>query len=471
MMMSDTQLDATWLNEPFLEFGGGFRSEDPKIGISLGGPKSFNTPRHKSEVHLAYMGDPVVADAARNYYETTAREGVVGDSDHTGFPGCDSERTFRCQLQHDVSKVGLFTRKETIQISNTRSSKERFAALEELVKEKFALIADQDFPTNLVVICLSDELYKSCRTIDFVEKGQGKVHRDLRRMIKALGMKYRIATQIILASTVGVGERQKALDHPSVIAWNLFTGMYFKVDGLPWGPLGLEPDSCFIGISFYRPNDAPSNQLRTSCVQAFDENGDGLILRGHSFLWNEEKDGKSPHLPEDLAHDLVHQVLRRYQQERGRKPRRTVIHKSSRFDPAEREGFERALEVVNQYDLVSLSPTSSVRMVRTGQYPPHRGTFFRVADQSFLYTTGYLQKLGRYPHGHVPSPLRVADHVGDTVHKQLLTEVLALTKMNWNSANMSTLLPITLQFSKQVSEVLKELPPDQDPEPKYKFYM
>lgn len=123
------------------------------------------------------------------------------------------------------------------------------------------------------------------------------------------------------------------------------------------------------------------------------------------------------------------------------------------------------------YDLVSLSPTSDARLLRAGQYPPLRGTLFSVGAVSYLYTTGYLPALGKYPHGHVPSPLRVADHVGDTTPAELLREVMVLTKMNWNSANMAGLLPITLRFCRLVGDVLREVPADREPEPKYKFYL
>ncbi len=54
---------------------------------------------------------------------------------------------------------------------------------------------------------------------------------------------------------------------------------------------------------------------------------------------------------------------------------------------------------------------------------------------------------------------------------ELLREVLVLTKMNWNSANMFGLMPITLRFSRLVGDVLREVPEDQKPKTKYKFYM
>jgi len=148
-----------------------------------------------------------------------------------------------------------------------------------------------------------------------------------------------------------------------------------------------------------------------------------------------------------------------------------VVQKTSRFEPTERAGFEQGLSKVKQYDLIALCPTSEVRLVRAGQYPPLRGLSFTIGDVSYLYTSGYLTALGGYPHGHVPSPLQIADHIGDTPRTQLMREILVLTKMNWNSANFSGLWPITLRFSRLVGDILREVPADETPQPKYKYYM
>jgi hypothetical protein len=344
----------------------------------------------------------------------------------------------------------------------------------DLLESKMALLTQKDHPLDYVAIVIPQDLYNKCRAVEYKHKGLGTVHRDLRRVFKArvMVMRDRKPTQILQEATIrGKSTRGKALDHPSVIAWNLFTGLYFKVDGLPWGPVGLPPSSCFIGISFYRPLGTVST-LRTSIARAFDENGEGLILRGHEFHWDESKQGKSPHLTADLATKLIDLVLAKYMNERnGQLPQRVVVHKSSRFEPDERRGFDQALQKVDRYDLVALSPNSSVRLIRAGKCPPLRGTSFTIGDISYLYTSGYLSSQGRYPHGHVPSPLQIADHVGDTSRAQLLREIMILTKMNWNSANLASLMPITLRFSRLVGDILREVSTGQEPEPKYQYYM
>ncbi len=194
------------------------------------------------------------------------------------------------------------------------------------------------------------------------------------------------------------------------------------------------------------------------------------MLRGHKFQWDESQ-GRSPHLSEEMAGMLIEMVLERYRQERRHLPQRVIVQKTSRFEVAERAGFEEALKKVSRYDLLSLCPESSIRLVRAGRYPPLRGAAFRIGDAWYLYTSGYLTSLGGYPHGHVPSPLQITDHVGDTPGTQLLREILVLTKMNLNSANMSGLMPITLRFSRLVGDILREVPESQTPQPQYKYYM
>lgn len=467
--LTPTTTSTVFVEEPELLFANGYRHCDPKTGIPLYGPRSIGTSRHKQEVHVGFIGPSEAVDRAQRFYESLSN-GVEGDDAHAPFPGCRLDRGYRCELRMDSRLIEPLSRQECREILDNRRSRDRFELFLGLLDRKLEVLTQRDHPLDYVVLVLPDDLYQRCRVVNYQEKGLGPVHRDLRRAFKAIAMKYQKPTQILRESTTGLTDSRRQLDHTSVVAWNLFNGLYFKVDGLPWGPTDLPPSSCFIGISFFRPLGSIST-LRTSVVQAFDENGDGLVLRGHRFAWDESRDGKSPHLSEEMAAQLVAMVLDRYRVERGHLPQRAVVHKSSRFEQEEQRGFENALKNISRYDLVSLSPSSNHRLLRAGQYPPLRGTVFHIGNMSYCYTSGYLSYLGRYPHGHVPSPLQIADHVGDTPRQQLLREVMTLTKMNWNSANMAGQMPITLRFSRLVGDILREVPESQMPLPKYKFYM
>lgn len=458
-----------WLEEPDLLFADNKVNPDPKVGIPLYGPRSLGTKRHKKEVHVGFIGTGESVSVAQDFIAECC-EGVGGDEDTPPFPGFKPDRGFYSEILTDSKIFEPITHQESQEILSIRRSKERFETFLALLEDKLRVLTRKDYPLDYIFLVLSKDLYKECRVTDYFEKGRGAVHRDLRRAFKSVAMHFLKPTQILQeTTTLGVSGRRQ-LDHKAKIAWNLMTGLYFKVEGLPWGPTGLAPDSCFIGISFYRPLGEAS-LLRSSVVQAFDENGDGLILRGQDFQWDEKKDGRSPHLEEPLASELIERVLEKYEDERGVLPQRVVVHKTSRYESAEKRGFETALRKVKQYDLLSLSPTSDVRLLRLGRYPPLRGTALNVGKVSYLYTNGYLPTLGEYPHGHVPSPLQITDHVGDTPLKQILSESLVLTKMNWNSADFSALKPITLRFADLVGDILREVPKDRNPEPKYKFYM
>jgi hypothetical protein len=153
-------------------------------------------------------------------------------------------------------------------------------------------------------------------------------------------------------------------------------------------------------------------------------------------------------------------------------PSRVVIHKSSRWTKEERTGIREGLRgKVSRYDLVALQRQDSVRLITASKYPPLRGTRFTVGQLDFLYTTGFVPELGQFHGMHVPSPLLIADHVGsDTPREILIGEILSLTKMNWNAARLGGLLPITLKFAHRVSEIMKEIPAGEEPQPQAKFY-
>lgn len=138
-----------------------------------------------------------------------------------------------------------------------------------------------------------------------------------------------------------------------------------------------------------------------------------------------------------------------------------------------RMGFAEALKQtgVSHYDFVSVHSTSELRLLRAGKYPVLRGTYFTLSDIHFLYTTGFIPARNAYPYGHVPSPLQVADHIGDSAIQDILKEILVLTKMNWNSAGFAISQPITLRFSRLVGDILKEIPADREPLPQFKFYI
>lgn len=463
--LSRVPVKAEWLPEPTIRFAGGFEATDPKVGISLWGPASAGTSRHPAQTRVGFIGTAHAVDNARKLLGQIDN-GIDGGDTHHPFPGIADSFGFDL-VYDDDSIVQPITVNEQRDLLDTKPQRRRFEDCLAILNRKTRLLAESDHPPTILFVVLDDDLYRKCRVTDYRDGGQ-VFHRDLRKAYKAVAMQHRLPTQILLESTTRQIETRRSLDHETEVAWNLTNAMYFKAGGLPWSPTGLHPGSCFVGVSFARPLGSAST-LFSSVVQAFDEQGDGLVLRGHDFHWDEARDGRAPHLPADTAAALIDMVLERYKSERGQLPRRVVVHKSSRYEPAEREGFQDALRLVDRHDLVALARTSDWRLVRAGKYPPLRGTVLTTGDHSMLYTTGYIPDLG-YDAAHVPAPIKVTDHFGDTPHRDLLTEVLALTKMNWNSANFAESSPVTLRFAELVGGILREHPRG-TPMPQYRYYI
>jgi len=464
------KISCQYLGEPLLCFADGKQHIDPKFGVLNFGPKSYSPiKRHPSLVRVGFIGSAETIEIAKQWMEKTA-QGVLGDDKHPAFPGFQKERGFFSELVFDDAWIGQLNRSEIEDVLKIKSERERFEAAVKLLESKLNLLSRKDQPPEYVVVALPEQLSKKCRVADYKDTELGDIHMDLRRAFKSMAMKYRIPTQLLNMETVNGRDK----DHPSKIAWNFFTGLYFKAGGFPWGPVGLQPGSCYIGISFYRPLGSTFSTMQTSLVQAFDEHGDGLVLRGHEFTWDSKKEGtKSPHLTEEQAIRLVDMVLARYQEEMGQRPKRVVVHKTSRYWPAEKSGFEQALQkYVSQYDLLALIPQNKVRLLIANKYPPLRGTRFTVEDIDYLYTTGFIAELNQFHGMHVPSPIQIADHIGyDTPRETLLKEILILTKMNWNSSRLGGLLPITIRFSQLVGNIMREIPADREPLSNFKFYM
>ena len=463
-------IDCQYFAEPLLIFGDNGMHIDPKSGIARYGPRSYMpTRKHPSTVRAGFIGTADTIEKSQHWLEANSF-GVRGDAKHPEFPGYQIDRGFFSKLEFDDDWIEQISQSEMVELLSIRSSRDRFEAFVASLDNKLRLLSEKDQVPQYVIIGLPNEIVRRGGTVDYHDKQLGVVHRDLRRAVKATAMKYHIPTQFLRQPTM----ESRDPDHPAKIAWNFFTGLYFKAGGVPWGPVGLMPGTCYVGISFYRPLGSKFPKIQTSLVQAFDEHGEGLVLRGHDFEWDVEKEGsRSPHLTESQTYDLIQMVLARYQQEMKQTPRRVVVHKTSQYWPKEREGFRAALSNrVAQYDLLSLSRQSTVRLITTSKYPPLRGTRFSIGNLDFVYTTGFLTELSEFHGLHVPAPLRVSDHVGqDTPREVLLKEVLILTKLNWNSARLGGLLPITIKFSELVGDVLREIPTDRDPLPQFKFYI
>lgn len=90
--------------------------------------------------------------------------------------------------------------------------------------------------------------------------------------------------------------------------------------------------------------------------------------------------------------------------------------------------------------------------------------------KGLVFTIGYIPFLRCYPGFRIPQPLEVTENWGSLSFSQVATDLLRLTKLNWNTAAFSCVDPITIAFSKRVGEILK-VADIENPALHYRYYM
>ena len=309
---------------------------------------------------------------------------------------------------------------------------------------------------------------------------RGEETLNLRGMLKAGCMEFRLPIQILWPTTCDASIRvprklkttsDRRVQDDATRAWNLFTALYYKANGLPWRLVrdSRQLKTSYIGVSFYRTADGGG--IHSSAAQMFDERGEGLILRGARA--RESEDDRRPHLLAEDAYALLADALKAFRQQHGHFPARVVLHKTSSFDSAERAGFGQALRErnVDYIDMVVVSKTLT-RLYRNGAYPPLRGTVMRLdGRQAVLYTKGSVEFFRTYPGMYVPRPLLLDCQEMSQSLRFLAEEMLALTKMNWNDTQFDGGEAITVRAARYVGDILKYIRPDRTIAPRYSFYM
>ncbi len=513
-------IDLEYLPEPKLQFGQYFDHEDSKTGLAESGPFGKNVPGlHPPEIKLGFIGTRETVAGAKEWIEECTSEiesenikfekieqaeseegeagtlfgpGVLGGVTpaaevikrlykilNRDFVGFSRSSRWDCQFVLNDRWDQVLRPKDIDPILSHEDKKTRIEELVKLFDDRIRSLAQTRPTPDIIILALTPEMVEHADTV----RVTGNFFFNLRRAIKARAMKWKVPIQLLQRGTV-LGKKSKGrkgpLQEKATRAWNFCTALYYKADGVPWRPTSLAQDTCFVGIDFFVAQELDNKlTMRSSVAQAFDHLGQGLVLRGDPFEWDENQHGRSPHLTNEGARKLIRQTLEEYRKVRGQTPRRVVIHKSSRFwgnehgEHNELEGFYRGIEEVQrniETDFITLSQTG-LRLFREGMYPPLRGTYFRIEDQHFFYTMGFIPYLQTYPGHYPPEPWELIERHGGSAPKDLFREVLELTKMNVNNCSFADGVPITMSFSHKVGEIMKHIPEGDPVETGYKFYM
>lgn len=140
------------------------------------------------------------------------------------------------------------------------------------------------------------------------------------------------------------------------------------------------------------------------------------------------------------------------------------LHGKVRFNDEEWKGFQWAINSSTRLVGVRIRPDSNLKLYRKGKHPILRGlAYVRDERTAYLWTKGFTPRLQTYPGREVPKPLLIDVCRGKADIETVLNDILALTKLNYNSCIFTDGMPVTLRFADAVGEILTAGPSEDIP--------
>jgi len=231
----------------------------------------------------------------------------------------------------------------------------------------------------------------------------------------------------------------------------------------------LAADTAFVGIGHSVDRHAArGKQITLGCSHLYNAQGEGLQYR-LSQIESPTWVNKNPHMSKDDAYRTGETIRQLFFEAYHKVPSRIVLHKLTPFLRDERDGLREGLNGIPNIDMVEINVDDAMRYVasivgpngglKQDTYPVRRGTVIKMEHYAALLwihgATGALQGSRPYFQGkrRIPAPVLLRRHAGTTDLAVLAEEILGLSKMNWNSADLYSRLPATVDSSKQIAQL------------------
>ncbi|MGN0186527.1 MAG: SIR2 family protein [Paludibacteraceae bacterium] len=293
---------------------------------------------------------------------------------------------------------------------------------------------------------------------------------DLHDYIKAFAAQRNITTQIIEENTLHDSKSY------CQIFWWLSLAFYVKAMRTPWTLANMSSNTAFAGISYgIKKNPLGKSEIVLGCSHIYNAKGEGLKYK-LSKVENPIFDSKkNPYLTYDEAFKFGVSIRELFMKSMNELPKRVVVHKRTPFKQEEINGITDALKRagIDNIDLIEINIEDSIRFIaqkikygnmETDSFPLSRGTCIQIAPyQALLWTHGIVPSIRsenyRYYSGgrSIPAPLKIVKHYGNGDLYTIANEILGFTKMNWNSFNLYTKLPATIDSSSILARIGKLL--------------
>lgn len=485
------------INEPFLLFNYNQKVTDPRDGLTLFGPYTKNKINNFS---IGLIGTTYGIVKMKKWIEKFLKPMIPLKKDYAKpfYPGFESIFGVTINLNSTIEiAIDEAKLKEYYRYSDAHV---RVANLVDLYVDSLVEYKTDDDrpPVNLWFVIIPDEVYqhgrmKSKASGDPIKIGiKNKYDREnkglfddldtdyaklkesynydnhFHNQLKLKLLKHEILTQIIRESTIAYneypylnvnGEPKRDLSKMETdIAWNIATSVYYKIGGLPWKLGSIRKDVCYIGLVFKIDERQKQSKYACCAAQMFLDSGDGMVFKGAVGPWYNE-DTKEYHLTKDAAFDLLNKALKSFQKSNNENiPKEIFIHGKTQFNDDEWEGF---CDSVKDLDIslvgVTIKDEKVFKLYRDKDFPILRGSYLiKDRNNAFLWTKGFIPRLQQPLGMETPNPLsiKLTRGKGNVSIDVVCKDILALTKLNYNSCRFADGLPVTLKFANIIGDIL-----------------
>lgn len=501
------------LEEPELVFGHNQTLGDPRDGLTLFGPLKEKSP---FGVNYGLVGTQSGISRFYRWIKKTsdllAHEDVSKRTLWIPFPGF--EATFGIPLSENAVSTKIIKDEELKQILREYDDHQRVYNAVNLYTEPILnFYKKADEAVNLWFVISPESVYEDCRPKSIIddplkiinkkalkkrkemaklmEEGQTFIFNgqeqdyyaydfdnDFRRQLKArlILKEIKDPIQIIRESTLTPfdfldhwGNPKRELEPDSQVAWNLLSTTFYKAGGKPWKLRGIREGVCYLGMVFKKLDEGSA----CCAAQMFLDSGDGVVFKGAVGPWK-SAEKEEYHLDYDAAKDIIERAVFAYKEffKKESNPKEIFIHGRTYLNENEWRGFSSVMYKGINIVGVRISH-SNLKLFRPGKFPVLRGMALMENERKgYLWSTGFIPRLRTYPFQGVPYPLSVEICKGAADLQTVLKDVLALTKLNYNSCRYADGEPITLKFADKIGEILIAAPIEKDRAPlAFKFYI
>lgn len=502
-----------YIEEPNILFAYGQKCTDARDGLALFGPlnKIFGI---KSGVVATQEGLKIFKD-----YVNHIQKPIYNTNNVTRpmFPGF--EAVFDCKWDAESIVYKEVTNSEIGKLLFNDSTHKRTYDLVTLFIDKIiAANKNDDDKVDIWFVVVPDEIYKYCRpnsilpkelvqTKSLITKSKARnfhyeptlfedINVELKEQekeavtynydaqfhdqLKARLLQYTIPTQIMRESTLAWRDFKNKFGSPlrdfskieGHLAWTISTAAFYKAGGKPWKLSDIRGGVCYLGL-VYKQIEKSKNPKNACCAaQMFLDNGDGTVFKGEVGPWYNPKKGEF-HLNPKEAKALLTQALESYKEQNGEYPKEVFIHAKTKFNSQEWNAFQEITPKDTNLVGVTITKTKPLKLFKSeGNYPIMRGNAFVVNEKSaFLWTVGYVPKTESTLSMEVPNPIFIEINKGEADIKQVLKDILALTKLNYNACIYADGVPVTLRFADKIGEILTASTDIKAPPLAFKYYI